>query len=205
MHSHQPHCTIALYSPRPAENIVTLIKAFEEFTILDVIPRKEMILNYLKKASPDIFIINTNSIDFSEAKHLIGEVSALKLVISEDLSPAELFDAFKLGVLGYINERINPVNLFNALSNIRNEELYISMSALKMLIDSFKLTDQSTLTIREKEILQLLKTGKTYSMIANDLFLSGNTIRSYMQRIYYKLNANSKAEAIEIATNNKII
>ncbi|MEZ5004789.1 MAG: response regulator transcription factor [Chitinophagales bacterium] len=205
MHSHQPHCTITLYSPRPAENIVTLIKAFEEYTILDVIPRKEMILNYFKKASPDIFIINTNRIDFSEAKHLIGEVSALKLVISEDLSPEELFNAFRFGVLGYINERINPVNLFNALSNIRNEELYISKSALKMLIDSFKLTDQSTLTIREKEILQLLKTGKTYSMIANDLFLSGNTIRSYMQRIYYKLNANSKAEAIEIATNNKII
>jgi DNA-binding NarL/FixJ family response regulator len=205
MNRDQPHYTITIYSPRPAENIVTFIGVFEEFTILDVISRKEMILNYLKKASPDIFIINVNRIDFLEIKNLIGEVSALKLIISEDLSAAELFDAFRFGVLGYVNEKLNPINLFNALSNIKNEELYLSMPALKMLIDSLKLTDNSTLTIREKEILQLLKTGKTYSMIANDLFLSGNTIRSYMQKIYYKLNANSKAEAIEIATNNKII
>jgi LuxR family maltose regulon positive regulatory protein len=55
------------------------------------------------------------------------------------------------------------------------------------------------LTERELEVLRLLPTGLTGPQIANQLYLSNNTVKTHMKNIYSKLNANNRAEAIERA------
>ncbi len=197
--------SITVYSAKESESIITYLQAFEEYSILDVIPEEGMMLRYFHMESPDIFIINANKGEYLKIRHLLPDINAKVLLICANLSPGDLFEAFRLGVLGYIEGQINPIVLFEALTQIKNGELHISMPSLKLLVDSFKLGNISILTKREREVLQLLRDGKTYSMIANDLFLSGNTIRTHMQKIYQKLNANSKAEAIEIAVKDRII
>lgn len=57
----------------------------------------------------------------------------------------------------------------------------------------------STLTKREKEILSKLPTGKTISAIANELFISPNTVKGALRRLYRKLNVTSRAAASDIA------
>ncbi|WP_317125246.1 helix-turn-helix transcriptional regulator [Ulvibacter antarcticus] len=46
--------------------------------------------------------------------------------------------------------------------------------------------------------------GKSYKMIADDLFVSINTIRSHIKNIYKALGINSKAELIRKSYDNKI-
>lgn len=53
------------------------------------------------------------------------------------------------------------------------------------------------LTDRENEIVNLLFTGRTYKMIAEELFLSENTIKTHIKNIYSKHNVQSKAELIK--------
>lgn len=54
------------------------------------------------------------------------------------------------------------------------------------------------LTDRENEIVDLLLSGRTYKMIAEELYLSENTIKTHIKNIYSKYNVNSKAELIKI-------
>jgi DNA-binding NarL/FixJ family response regulator len=61
------------------------------------------------------------------------------------------------------------------------------------------------LSDRETEVLKLLVDGHDYKAIAAKLFLSSHTVRKHIANIYNKLHVTSKAQAIKLATNNKLI
>jgi len=60
------------------------------------------------------------------------------------------------------------------------------------------------LTERENEIAALLLTGKTYRMIACELYVSENTIKTHIKNIYAKLNVQGRAELINIMLGQRI-
>ncbi|TSJ44458.1 helix-turn-helix transcriptional regulator [Mucilaginibacter corticis] len=77
----------------------------------------------------------------------------------------------------------------------------MSLQIAKMVVRSFSRSAGSPLSERETEVLQGIATGKSYTKIALDLFISKETVRS--KNIYQKLAVSSKAEALKIAgTNN---
>jgi DNA-binding NarL/FixJ family response regulator len=49
---------------------------------------------------------------------------------------------------------------------------------------------------REEEVLQLLSQGCAYKQIADQMHLSGSTIRTYIGRIYHKLHVNCRTQAV---------
>jgi DNA-binding NarL/FixJ family response regulator len=59
------------------------------------------------------------------------------------------------------------------------------------------------LSEREQQILQLLGNGRSYKMIASDLSIAYETVRSHAKRIYQKLRVSSLAEALGIALRKK--
>ena len=64
---------------------------------------------------------------------------------------------------------------------------------------------QQLLSSREKEVLELITKGFTANEIARLMSLSPFTVRSFVRRIYSKLNVTSKAEAIYEARNQGIL
>lgn len=63
----------------------------------------------------------------------------------------------------------------------------------------------SDLTPREREVLELLATGAPNRAIADQLFLSVNTVRNHVQQVLSKLQAHSKLEAVATAVREGII
>ena len=49
---------------------------------------------------------------------------------------------------------------------------------------------------REREVLHLLSTGRPYKQIADELELSMGTIRTYIRRLYSKMQVNCRTEAV---------
>ena len=54
------------------------------------------------------------------------------------------------------------------------------------------------LTPRESEVLALVPTGYTYKKIAEELFISSNTVLSHMKSIYRKTETSGKQELLEL-------
>jgi DNA-binding CsgD family transcriptional regulator len=71
----------------------------------------------------------------------------------------------------------------------------------KQAIDNFTAIDQ--LTSRESEIAALLLKGRTYKMIADELYLSENTIKTHIKNIYSKFNIQSKTELVKLLLENE--
>jgi PAS domain S-box-containing protein len=55
-----------------------------------------------------------------------------------------------------------------------------------------------TLTVREKEILNMIASGLTNKEIAARLVISENTVRNHRQKVYEKIGAKNSAEAINM-------
>ncbi|HPH83830.1 MAG TPA: LuxR C-terminal-related transcriptional regulator [Ferruginibacter sp.] len=61
------------------------------------------------------------------------------------------------------------------------------------------------LSEREKQVLQFLVEGYSYKMIAGEMFIAIDTVRSHIKKIYEKLHVNSKSEAVAKAFKDKIV
>lgn len=94
------------------------------------------------------------------------------------------------------------------LSLIIREHVYLftfysNENKVKKAIED-SLNRYPNLTDRENEIVDLLLRGRTYKMIAEELFLSENTVKTHIRNIYAKYDVRSKAELIKVLQETTI-
>jgi ATP/maltotriose-dependent transcriptional regulator MalT len=66
-------------------------------------------------------------------------------------------------------------------------------------------SDRSTLSKREHEILTLLAQGNSMSEISEALFISANTLKTTVRRLYRKLSVGSRAAAVDAAQQAELL
>ena len=90
---------------------------------------------------------------------------------------------------------MNPSIALKTLKLLRNPE------AIKSEQDK----EAISLSKREIEVLEQLSKGLSYTLIADNLFLSPSTVRKHIENIYKKLQVHSKIEAVQKARDHNII
>lgn len=117
--------------------------------------------------------------------------------------------AFRAGAAGYITKDSQRSELITAVDKVAHGGRYVSPAlAEELVIDLEKGTDRPTFEIlsdREFEVMRLIASGKTVNEIADSLFLSESTVRTYRTRILEKLGLKSNAELIHYAIQNKLV
>ncbi len=115
--------------------------------------------------------------------------------------PEKTFQSLCAGATGYLLKNCSSTDLFRAIRDIYNGDSPMSPQIARLVVSSFnkqqkKATEYDTLTEREKEILQHLSKGYQYKEIAGRMFLSIETIRTYIRNIYEKLQVHTRTEAL---------
>lgn len=110
------------------------------------------------------------------------------------------------GAYGFLNKDLNIDALPRAVFGAASGEPAISRSMSARLLEQLRLRPQgpaagmrpvrSQLTSREWEVLDLLCERKTTEVMAGELFLSPETVRSHVKAIYRKLGVNSRDAVI---------
>lgn len=125
-----------------------------------------------------------------------------------------IFNAIKAGADGYLLKEIDPESLYNGIQETLNGGAAmnpsIALKTLKLLRNPLNITnpkDQEIISLskREVEVLEQLSKGLSYTIIADNLFLSPSTIRKHIENIYKKLQVHSKIEAVQKAKDHNII
>jgi DNA-binding NarL/FixJ family response regulator len=134
-----------------------------------------------------------------ELKSLYPEVEVIMNTVFDD--DDRIFNALKAGATGYLLKKSSLSNLLTAIKEVKDGGAPISPSiARKVLQLPFasgkKTSDTFNLSEREIEILNLLSKGLSYKMVASQMIISLDTVRSYVKRIYEKLHVHSVTEAV---------
>jgi NarL family two-component system response regulator LiaR len=114
------------------------------------------------------------------------------------------------GASGYLNKDVDIEALPRALKGAAAGEAAISRTMGTLLIQQLRRAPtrpttnglrpvRSSLTAREWEVLDLLCDGHSTDQMANELFLSTETVRSHVKSIYRKLGVNSRDQAVSEA------
>jgi DNA-binding NarL/FixJ family response regulator len=148
----------------------------------------------------DIHLPGTSGIDgVREALAINKNVTVLMLTAFDDHD--KVFASLQAGAVGYLLKRSAPVEILEAIQDSLAGGSPMSGPIARMVVQSFRepaklATSQDLLSKREHELLTHLAEGLRYKEIADRMEVSINTIRSYIRRVYQKLQAQSRTEAI---------
>ena len=127
---------------------------------------------------------------------LVGDVIIAKL----NIMAIEFNSSFFALVVVLIILMILPY-LHKHLSLIINQHIFLfRLYDRKSEKVENTINEYPRLTTRENEIVDLLLKGRTYKMIAEELYLSENTIKTHIKNIYAKYDVKCKAELIKVLT-----
>ena len=119
----------------------------------------------------------------------------------------DLFAALKAGAAGYLLKGMDPAELPNALARVMQGEAALAPELVGRVITEFRdrsarrrtteaAGDESQLTSREWQVLDLLRHGMSTSEIARRLVVSPVTVRTHVNSILKKLRARDREELV---------
>jgi DNA-binding NarL/FixJ family response regulator len=135
----------------------------------------------------------------AEMKPLKPKVQYLMCTSYEE--PEKTYESLCAGATGYLIKTCTPEKLVQSIKEIYDGGSPMSPQIARLVVNSFSQkqkasTEFELLTEREKEILQLLSKGFQYKEIAAKLFLSVETIRTYVRHVYEKLQVHTRTDAL---------
>jgi DNA-binding NarL/FixJ family response regulator len=133
------------------------------------------------------------------AKQANPAVEVLMLTVFDDND--KVFQAICAGASGYLLKKTPPVRILEAIEDIYNGGAPMTPSIARKVLELFPRqpaanAELDKLTPRELSVLQSLAKGNSYKMVADELGISIETVRTHIKRIYEKLHVHSVAEAI---------
>jgi DNA-binding NarL/FixJ family response regulator len=154
---------------------------------------------------PDVVVIDPSSAG-SDVEKLVAELrqtldSAI-VVFTGNGGPRLLADALKAGVKGYVRKDSPPEDLVRAIQAAQVGEFYVDPALSSTIVLE---EGDRTLTVRQREILQMLADGMQTDAVAKRLGLSTETVRTHTKRILAKLHADTRTQAVAIAIRNGLI
>jgi DNA-binding NarL/FixJ family response regulator len=170
-------------------------------------PNSQSILAHIKETHtcPKIILMDINmpGKDGIECAQIIKSKYPETLVMmctnSED--DEKIFKALQAGASGYILKQDTSNDIFNALENLLQGGSPMSPVIARKVVESFShikkiTTPVELLSERENHILEQLASGMRIKQVAELNFVSVNTVKTHIRRIYNKLQVNTLMAAV---------
>lgn len=195
------------------ESLAHLLR--EQFEIVGVARDGRSMVDMAKRSRPDVIVTDIsmpqlNGID--AARILRKEVRSARLLfltMHADLPLVE--EAFRIGAMGFVLKASGADEFVKAIQSVAKGETYISPLLAGDVISALLTagpqdsSGATGLTVRQREILQLLAEGKTMKEAAALMQISTRTAESHKYEIMRKLGVQTTAALIRYAVRIKLV
>lgn len=174
-------------------------------------------LEQARRHRPQIILMDIRMPECSgiEATRMIKaelpETKIIMLTVSDD--EEDLFEAISSGAHGYLLKDMRPEELLERLEGALRGESVIAAPMAQRLLDAFVEQAQRRgeegqsdveLSPREREVLDLVRQGKTNKEIGDQLFISVGTVKNHIHHILEKLHLKNRTQIAAYARMRKV-
>jgi DNA-binding NarL/FixJ family response regulator len=198
--------------PVVREGLKQIISQSKEMTVVDEALDGSEVLEKLDKVECDVLMLDfempgRDGFDvLKDIQRLRPELPVLMLSVHPEDQIA--LRALRMGAAGYLNKVAAPKELVNAIKKIYSGGKYVSSSLAEKLVLGLTSKEPEAphekLSDREFQTLRLIVSGKDVEEIADEMFISVKTVRTYRDRILEKLNMKNNVELTHYAINHKL-
>ncbi|MFC8303266.1 response regulator [Specibacter sp. NPDC057265] len=193
---------------------VTIINAQPDLMVVGEARNGEEAVRITERERPDVVVMDIRMplLDGIEATRKIAgpgvEVAARVLVVTTFTLDSLVYEALRAGASGFLLKDARPAELTAAIRTIAAGDSLIAPAVTRALIGRYggrlRPSDQgaavlAALTAREREVLMLLADGQSNAEIAAALFISLQTVKTYVSRVLMKLNVRDRVQAVVLA------
>ena len=200
------------------DSIKMLLQTEPEFEVVGVYCHVLDVIEDIRESQPDVVLMDIEMPGMTgiEAVKLFKQgfpqIQVLMQTVFED--DDRVFDSICAGASGYILKNHINTKLLESIREVQYGGSPMSPSIARKVLSKMQQIPQFVkpeeapdyhLTAREKEVLLCIVNGLAYKMIADQLNISYETVRSHVKKIYEKLHVASLTEAVAKAINQRIV
>jgi DNA-binding NarL/FixJ family response regulator len=186
-----------------------LLENNEDVELVGVVETGEEAIEAVRRLDPQVVLMDVRlpGIDgISAVKRIHQTAPNVQFVVFSAYGDKRLLtDAIAAGARGYVMKGAPPEDLLRAIRTVAEGKPFIDPALSPALIMAETTAGGSTLTEREREIVQLLAEGFHTEVIANRIGLSVETVKSDTKRVINKLQADTRTHAVAIALRQSLI
>ncbi|MER5705111.1 response regulator transcription factor [Micromonospora sp. NPDC002296] len=162
---------------------------------------------------PDVVLMDVRmpGVDGIEAtRRIVAEDLPCRILVLTTFQHDEyVWGALRAGASGFLLKRASPERLIDAVQTVAAGDALLDPAVTRALIGQFiadtveppALRDGrlAQLTDRERQVLHLIAEGYSNSEIADSLTIAESTAKTYVKRIFAKIDAHDRAQAVVFA------
>lgn len=195
-----------------AEMLSLVIAGESDLRLAGVAGTVAAAIDLARDENPDVILMDYRLPDgdgIQAVKAILADRPDTNIVMLSGADASDLLArAVEAGCVGLLGKDRPVEEVVASIRSAARGEVVIRSDDFAGLLTKLRKTpDQKTqfLTARELEVLQLLARAHTTERIADELFISINTVRNHVANILSKLGVHSKLEAVAVAAREKLI
>jgi DNA-binding NarL/FixJ family response regulator len=199
-----------------ADDHVMLLDAFKallepEYEVVGTVTDGRMLLEEFARLHPDVVLLDIampllNGLD--AGRQLKAQRRSVKLIyLTMNPDPDLAGEALRLGASGYVLKSSAARELKQAIQEALLGRSYITPLITRDVVGSLmgQRTPRQELTMRQREVLQLLAEGKSMKEVAAILDLTPRTVAFHKYRMMEQLRLKTSAELVTFAVREGMV
>jgi len=191
------------------EGVVTSLRSNPDIEVVGQAQDAAGALRVVREELPDLVLLDVTMPGggVSAAAQIASACPATRIVmltVSEDED--DLLSAMKAGASGYVLKGVSASDLAGVVRSVSGGEVYVAPSLAFGLLREMSAPPPNDplaeLSVRERQVLELVANGMSNQEIGLKLGLAEKTIKHYMTNILTKLQVRSRVEAALLAARS---
>lgn len=195
--------------------IRVLLQLQPEFEVVGEAEDGQEALRQVQQLAPDIVLMDIGmpGMDgLAATRAILQNYPQVRIIaLTQHENREYVLPTLRAGAKGYVLKRAPDDTLVRAIRTVAAGGSFLDPRVADVVTASLRQQGAApgdpleTLTEREREVLQLLASGKTYQEIADTLFISVKTVDFHRTNLMRKLNLTNRAELIQFALKRNLL
>jgi DNA-binding NarL/FixJ family response regulator len=188
------------------EGLSTIIASQQDMLLVGEATNANEALAEFRRLLPDITLMDLRLPGANGTDALIairGEFAEARVVmLTTSDSDGEIQRALRAGAAGYLLKSMPKEELLAVIRSVHGGRRYVPPEVAARLAEHL---GEGDLTMRELEVLKLIRDGRRNKQIANELAISEATVNFHIKNLVTKLEANDRTHAVTIAVRRGLL